>query len=84
MMLRLVARAFTAHPVRAVVLACGFGFGIAVMAALLGVGEVVLEQAQAPALRGGVARLSVPASLARTVARRNDPGVQITGCQPAT
>ena len=35
------------------VLACGFGFGIAVMAALLGVGEVILEQAHSPALEGG-------------------------------
>jgi len=35
------------------VLACGFGLGIAVMAALLGVGEVILEQARAPELQGG-------------------------------
>jgi len=35
------------------VLVCGFGFGIAVMADLLGVGEIILEQARAPALRGG-------------------------------
>ena len=34
-------------------LACGFGFGIAVMAALLGVGDVILEQAHSPALEGG-------------------------------
>jgi hypothetical protein len=38
---------------RTAVLAAGFGFGVAVMAMLLGVGEVVLEQARAPALRGG-------------------------------
>ena len=38
---------------RTAVLACGFGFGIAVMAALLGVGAVILEQAHSPALAGG-------------------------------
>jgi quercetin dioxygenase-like cupin family protein len=41
------------RPVRAAVLAAGFGFGIAVMVALLGVGQVILEQAHAPALVGG-------------------------------
>jgi hypothetical protein len=35
------------------VLACGFGLGIAVMAALLGVGDVILEQARSPELQGG-------------------------------
>src|SRR5262249_52287793 len=30
-----------------------FGFGIAVMAALLGVGQVILEQSHAPSLVGG-------------------------------
>ena len=34
-------------------LACGFGFGIAVMAELLGVGDVILDQARSPALQGG-------------------------------
>ena len=34
-------------------LAGGFGLGVAVMAALLGVGGVILEQAQSPALVGG-------------------------------
>jgi hypothetical protein len=51
--LRLVLRTIAARPVRAAVLAGGFGFGIAVMAALLGVGEVIVEQSRAPALRGG-------------------------------
>ncbi|MEP7305964.1 MAG: hypothetical protein ABJA98_10645 [Acidobacteriota bacterium] len=41
------------RPIRAAVLAAGFGFGIAVMVALLGVGQVILEQAHAPALQGG-------------------------------
>jgi hypothetical protein len=50
---RLVLRTLTARPVRAAVLAGGFGFGIAVMAALLGVGEVIVEQSRDPALRGG-------------------------------
>jgi hypothetical protein len=35
------------------VLAAGFGLGIGVMVALLGVGQVIIEQAHAPALRGG-------------------------------
>jgi hypothetical protein len=39
--------------VRSAVLAAGFGVGVAVMAILLGVAGVVLEQAQAPALVGG-------------------------------
>ena len=50
---RLALRSLTAHPVRSAVLAAGFGVGVAVMAILLGVAEVVLQQAQAPALVGG-------------------------------
>lgn len=50
---RLALRSLTAHPVRSLVLAFGFGAGVAVMAILLGVAEVVLEQAQSPALVGG-------------------------------
>jgi len=50
---RLAVRSLTAHPVRSAVLAAGFGAGVAVMAILLGVAEVVLSQAQAPALVGG-------------------------------
>lgn len=53
MTFRLVLRTLVARPVRAAVLAGGFGFGIAVMAALLGVGEVIVAQSRAPALRGG-------------------------------
>ncbi len=65
---RLAVRSLTAHPVRSAVLAAGFGVGVAVMAILLGVAEVVLEQAQSPALVGGgdvVVRLTrqVPARL---------------------
>jgi hypothetical protein len=39
--------------VRSAVLAAGFGVGVAVMAILLGVAGIVLEQAQSPALVGG-------------------------------
>ena len=53
MMLRIAWRSLLTRPVRAAVLASGFGFGIAVMAELLGVGHVILEQAHAPALQGG-------------------------------
>jgi len=60
---RLALRSLTAHPVRSAVLAAGFGVGVAVMAILLGVAGIVLEQAQAPALAGGgdvLIRLSLP------------------------
>ena len=50
---RLALRSLTAHPVRSAVLAAGFGVGVAVMAILLGVASIVLEQAQSPALVGG-------------------------------
>jgi hypothetical protein len=50
---RLALRSLTAHPVRSAVLAAGFGAGVAVMAILLGVAAIVLEQAQSPALVGG-------------------------------
>jgi len=50
---RLALRSLLMHPIRTMVLACGFGLGVAVMANLLGVAEVVLEQSQSPALVGG-------------------------------
>jgi hypothetical protein len=53
MMFRLAWRSLMTRPIRAAVLAAGFGFGIAVMAELLGVGYVILEQARSPALNGG-------------------------------
>jgi hypothetical protein len=53
MMYRLAWRSLMTRPIRAAVLAAGFGFGIAVMAELLGVGHVILEQAHSPALNGG-------------------------------
>ena len=66
---KLALRSLTAHPVRSAVLAAGFGVGVGVMAILLGVAGIVLEQAQSPALAGGgdvTIRLS-PASPARLV-----------------
>ena len=50
---RLAVRSLTAHPVRSAVLAAGFGVGVAVMAILLGVAEIVLSQARSPELVGG-------------------------------
>src|SRR5436190_11296993 len=65
---RLAVRSLTAHPLRSAVLAAGFGAGVGVMAILLGVAEIVLDQSRAPALVGGgdvVIRLGpqVPARL---------------------
>jgi hypothetical protein len=51
--LKLAIRSLFAHPVRSAVLAAGFGAGVAVMAILLGVAQVVLEQARSPVLVGG-------------------------------
>ena len=53
MILRLAVRSLATRPLRTAVLAVGFGLGIAVMAELLGVGQVILEQAHSPALQGG-------------------------------
>ena len=52
MILRLAVRSLFTHPVRTLVLACGFGLGVGVMAMLLGVGEVILDQARSPVLSG--------------------------------
>jgi hypothetical protein len=74
---RLAVRSLTAHPVRSAVLAAGFGVGVGVMAILLGVAEVILDQARSPALAGGgdvVIRLSpqVPARLLLSGALQSD------------
>ena len=53
MILRLAIRSLLSRPVRSAVLIGGFGLGVAVMAVLLGVGSVILDQARAPELRGG-------------------------------
>jgi hypothetical protein len=50
---RFAIRSLMTRPMRTAVLAAGFGLGIGVMAALLGVGQVILEQARSPALAGG-------------------------------
>ena len=52
MIFRLAFRSLTTHPVRSLVLACGFGLGVGVMATLLGVGEVILDQARSRAISG--------------------------------
>ena len=62
---------------RSAVLAAGFGVGVGVMAILLGVAEIVLDQARAPELVGGgnvVVRLGpdVPARLLLTGAMQSD------------
>src|SRR5215470_1057819 len=74
---RLALRSLTAHPVRSAVLAAGFGVGVAVMAILLGVAEIVLTQARAPELVGGgdvVIHLepSVPARMVISGALQSD------------
>lgn len=53
MIVRLAVRSLRVRPIRTAILACGFGLGIAVMAELLGIGEVILDQARSPALQGG-------------------------------
>lgn len=53
MILTLALRSLLSRPIRSAVLAGGFGLGVAVMAALLGIGGVILEQARAPELVGG-------------------------------
>lgn len=74
MILRLAVKSLLLHPVRAAVLGVGFGLGVGVMATLLGVGEVVLDQAKAPALAGGgdvvISALSGPVTSARFVLNR--------------
>ena len=53
MMFRFALRSLALRPVKTIVLAFGFGLGVAIMAILLGIGEVILEQAHSPALQGG-------------------------------
>jgi hypothetical protein len=88
--LRLALRSLATRPVRTAVLACGFGFGIAVMAALLGVGDVILEQAHSPALDGGgdvviggrFGTLENGRFLIASVLGSPDMAAQITGVAP--
>lgn len=53
MILVVALRSLLSRPIRSAVLAGGFGLGVSVMAALLGIGGVILEQARTPALVGG-------------------------------
>lgn len=53
MILTLARRSLLSRPIRSGVLAGGFGLGVSVMVALLGIGDVILDQARAPALIGG-------------------------------
>lgn len=82
MILSMAWKSLRAHPVRTVVLGVGFGLGVMVMATLLGVGEVVLDQARAPELVGGgdvlVTGVTGPVTSARFVLSRlmNDRGVR--------
>jgi hypothetical protein len=69
MILTLALRSLLAHPVRTAVLAAGFGLGVAVMAVLLGVGQVVLQQARSPELAGG-GDVRVAGSTGRVTAAR--------------
>jgi hypothetical protein len=73
----LALRSLTAHPIRSAVLAAGFGVGVAVMAILLGVAEIVLTQARSADLVGGgdvVIHLepSVPARMLTSGALQSD------------
>jgi hypothetical protein len=53
MMIRFALRSLAVRPIKTIVLAFGFGLGVATMAILLGIGEVILDQAHSPALQGG-------------------------------
>lgn len=81
MILTMAWKSLRAHPVRTAVLGVGFGLGVSVMATLLGVGEVVLDQAKSPELAGGgdvlVTGIAGPVSSARFVVSRliGDRGV---------
>lgn len=74
MIVTMAWKSLVAHPVRTAVLGVGFGLGVAVMATLLGVGEVVLDQARSPALAGGgdliVVGMNGPVTSARFVLGR--------------
>ena len=68
-MITLAIRALLAHKLRSAVLAGGFGLGVSVIANLLGIGAVMLEQAGAPALGGG-GDLVVAGSVGRVTSAR--------------
>ncbi|MGC4082520.1 MAG: hypothetical protein QM736_10525 [Vicinamibacterales bacterium] len=86
MILTMAWKSLVAHPVRTAVLGVGFGLGVSVMATLLGVGEVVLEQARSPKLAGGgdllVSGLSGPVTSARFVLGRLAAQSGVTAASP--
>jgi len=79
-------KSLAAHPVRTAVLGVGFGLGVSVMATLLGVGEVVLDQARSPALAGGgdllVTSITGAVSSARFVIERLRADTGVTVASP--
>ncbi len=83
MIVTMAWKSLLAHPVRTAVLGVGFGLGVSVMATLLGVGEVVLDQARSPKLAGGgdllVTGLAGPVTSARFVLSRltGQPGISV-------
>ena len=86
MIVTMAWKSLRAHPVRTVVLGVGFGLGVSVMATLLGVGEVVLDQARAPALVGGgdllVTGLAGPLTSARFVLSRATADAAVQAASP--
>jgi len=90
MITRLALRSLATRPLRTVILAVGFGLGVAVMAILLGVGEVVLQEAQSPALQGGgdivISGAAGPVESARfaaaNVLRETQTGGQVAAASP--
>ena len=79
MIFTLALKSLLMHPVRALVLGVGFGLGVGVMATLLGVGEVVLEQAKEPALIGGGDVIATGVAGAVTSARFVLAGMRAAG-----
>ena len=86
MILTMAWKSLVAHPVRTAVLGAGFGLGVSVMATLLGVGEVVLDQARSPKLAGGgdllVTSLTGPLTSARFVLARAGADASVTAASP--
>lgn len=86
MILRMAWKSLVAHPVRTAVLGAGFGLGVSVMATLLGVGEVVLDQARSPKLAGGgdllITSLTGPIASARFVVGRTTADAAVAVVSP--
>jgi len=79
-------KSLVSHPIRTAVLGIGFGLGVSVMATLLGVGEVVLDQARSPKLAGGgdllVTSVAGPVTSARFVLSRITGSAGVTAASP--